>query len=123
MTGAEARISMPIGMGAAGLMHRRSEEFTVNSIQDLTKGILKGDTSAFDVFYSCYSPRVYRLLLVVTNGDEGLSRELHQCVMIKAAQKLKVFGSEQELWAWLSQVARNAWVDFLRRRSRERKVL
>jgi RNA polymerase sigma-70 factor (ECF subfamily) len=92
-------------------------------VRELTEAIARGSEEAFEEFYERYSPRVFRLLLVVTRGDEAHARELHQCVMIKAARKLKAMHSEESLWAWLAQVARNAWKDTLRRqRSRESAI-
>jgi RNA polymerase sigma factor (sigma-70 family) len=88
----------------------------------LTAAIARGDEAAFNLFYAEYSPRVFRLLIVVTGGDEELSLELHQHVMIKAAQRLKVFETEAELWAWLAQVARNRWKDVWRKRMREARA-
>lgn len=92
-------------------------------VRALTERITRGDETAFNTFYHEYSPRIFRLLLVVTAGDEHLSRELHQCVMIRAARKLKVFDTEGELWAWLAQVARNQSRDLLRKRLREARAL
>jgi RNA polymerase sigma factor (sigma-70 family) len=90
-------------------------------VKSLTQAIARGDEDAFNVFYAEYSPRVYRLLLVVTRGDEALSRELHQAVMIRAAQKMKVLETEKQLWAWLAEVARNQWRDVCRKRAREQR--
>jgi RNA polymerase sigma factor (sigma-70 family) len=92
-------------------------------VRSLTGAISRGDENAFNFFYAEYSPRVFRLLIVVTGGDEHLSRELHQWVMIKAAQRMRVFETEAQLWAWLAQVARNKWRDLWRTRTREAKAL
>jgi RNA polymerase sigma-70 factor (ECF subfamily) len=89
------------------------------TVRELTSAIARGNAEAFNLFYEQYSPRVYRLLWVITRGDESLSRELHQIVMIKAARKLKALPSEAALWAWLAQVARNGFRDILRKRKRE----
>ncbi len=40
-----------------------------------------------------------------------------------AAQKLKVFDTEEALWAWLAQVARNKCKDVCRQRMREERLL
>ena len=93
------------------------------NIGSLTAQIVRGDEDAFNQFYVEFSPRVFRFLIVVTAGDEELSRELHQSVMITAAQKLKIFQNEESLWAWLAQVARNKWKDAIRKRTREQRLL
>jgi RNA polymerase sigma factor (sigma-70 family) len=93
------------------------------SVRQLTAQIVRGDEDAFNEFYAEFSPRIFRFLIVVTGADDELSRELHQRVMITAAQKLKVFETEEALWAWLAQVARNKWKDTCRKRMREKRLL
>ncbi len=87
-------------------------------IQSLSTAIVKGSESAFATFYELYSGRLFGLLLVMSGGREELAREVHQVVMIKATRKFRVFGSDAELWAWLAQVARHAYVDYWRRQDR-----
>jgi len=41
--------------------------------------------------------------------------------MIKVARKFRAFESEPQLWAWLSEVARNVFRDYLRSESRRLK--
>jgi len=95
----------------------------VDDVSSLTREIVHGSERAFEAFYDHYSPRVFKLLLVITKGDEQTARELHQCVMIKAARKMRVLESEEQLWQWLAQVARNAWKDLVRKRVREANAL
>jgi len=91
---------------------------TSPEIQSLTRAIVKGDESAFEEFYERFSGRLYGLLLFLTSGREEVAREIIQITMIKAARKFRVFQREAALWAWLSQVARNSLVDYLREQSR-----
>jgi RNA polymerase sigma-70 factor, ECF subfamily len=88
----------------------------------LTRAIVSGDEEAFAKFYDQYSGRVYGLLLVMTSGREEAARDLQQIVMIKVARKLRVFRNEPELWAWLSQVVRNAFLDYARAQARRLKT-
>jgi RNA polymerase sigma factor (sigma-70 family) len=87
----------------------------------LTRAIVAGDEAAFSEFYDRYSGRLFGFLLVLTSGQEDVARELHQIVMVKVARKFRVIASETELWAWLSQIARNAFVDHLRKQTRRRE--
>ena len=87
-------------------------------IRSLTRAIVKGDEAAFGEFYDRFSGRLYGLLLFLTSGREEISREILQITMIKAARKFRVFEQEAALWAWLSQIARNALVDYIREQSR-----
>src|SRR5688572_14445963 len=86
--------------------------------RQLTAAIARGDEEAFGWFYDRYNGRVLGLLMVLTSGHEDTARELHQLVMIKVARKLPVFDSEPLLWAWLAQVTRNVFRDYLRARAR-----
>jgi RNA polymerase sigma factor (sigma-70 family) len=87
-------------------------------IHSLTRAIVKGDEAAFGEFYERFSGRLYGLLLFLTSGREEIAREVLQTTMIKVARKFRVFEHDAALWAWLSQVARNALVDYIRERSR-----
>jgi RNA polymerase sigma-70 factor (ECF subfamily) len=88
------------------------------NIAALSQAIVRGNEAAFEQFYDLYSNRLYRFLLVLTRGSEEAAREVHQMVLIKAARKFRVFANEGELWAWLSQVTRHAYVDFVRKQAR-----
>jgi RNA polymerase sigma-70 factor (ECF subfamily) len=96
---------------------------TPADVPNLTARIAGGDEDAFRAFYHLYSPQVYRLLLAIVRGNESIAEELHQQVMIKAAQKMPRLADEEQLWKWLSQVARNAWRDLLRRERRKGEAL
>ena len=87
-------------------------------IRSLTRAIVKGDEAAFGEFYEQFSGRLYGLLLFLTSGREEIAREILQVTMIKVARKFRVFDHEAALWAWLSQIARNALFDYIREQSR-----
>jgi RNA polymerase sigma-70 factor (ECF subfamily) len=87
----------------------------------LTRAIVAGDEAAFREFYDGYSGRLFGFLLVLTSGQEEIARELHQTVMVKVARKFKVIATEAQLWAWLAQIARNAFIDHLRKQARRRE--
>jgi RNA polymerase sigma-70 factor (ECF subfamily) len=100
--------------GVAGQMDRA----ILPEISQLTRAIVAGDEAAFAQFYDLYSARLWRFLLVLTSGQEDMVRELHQVVMIKVARKLRGFTTDEALWAWLAQVARHAFIDYLRKQNR-----
>ena len=87
-------------------------------IRSLTCAIVKGDEAAFGEFYERFSGRLFGLLLFLTSGREEIAREILQITIIKVARKFRVFEHETALWAWLSQIARNALVDYIREQSR-----
>jgi RNA polymerase sigma-70 factor (ECF subfamily) len=87
-------------------------------IRALTLAIRRGDAAAFARFYDLYSFRLYRLLLVLTRGDENAAREICQTAMTKLARRFEVFDDDQRLWAWLGALARNTFIDHYRAQRR-----
>jgi RNA polymerase sigma-70 factor (ECF subfamily) len=96
---------------------------TATDVRDLTHRIICGDEEAFDLFYQAYAPRLFRFAIILTSGDEAASSDLQQAVLLKAARKMKLFATDEQLWAWLTQIARNHRLDSLRRQSRENRFL
>src|SRR6266511_111865 len=96
----------------------KSGHLTSTDVHSLTRAIVKGEEAAFEEFYERFSGRLYGMLLFLTSGREEVAREILQVTIIKAARKVRVFDHEEALWAWLSQVARNALVDYVRELAR-----
>ena len=85
----------------------------------VTRGMAAGSQAAFTRFYNFVFDPLYRMLLVQTRGDEDLTKELVQAVMIRTARHARAFENERMLWSWLRQVARSCLVDWLRKKGRE----
>src|SRR5437879_5107446 len=94
-----------------------------SDLRALTLAIRRGDAEAFSRFYDLYSFRLYRFLLVLAHGDETEAREVCQAVLIKLAKRFDVFDEEPALWAWLSTLAKNAFIDHYRARQRRKKLV
>ena len=88
-------------------------------VRTMTRRMVEGSASAFSEFYSFVFDRLFRMLLVQTKGDEDLSRELIQGVLLRTAKYVQAFENERVLWSWLRQVARSCQVDWLRKKGRE----
>lgn len=88
---------------------------------ELCHAIVGGDASAFEEFYHRYAPRVYGLLMVLTNANDDLARDLVQSVMLRAARKFKSAATDDALWAWLATITRNALIDHIRREERRQR--
>jgi len=84
-------------------------------IRSMTARMAAGDETAFKDFYECYCDRFFRYLLVLTRGNEDLARDLLQATMTKIVRSGREFGDEARLWNWLAVVARNSFIDALRR--------
>ncbi len=87
-------------------------------IRSMTARMATGDETAFKDFYECYCDRLFRYLLVLTRGNEDLARDLLQATMTKIVRSGREFRDDAHLWNWLAAVARNSFVDALRRTRR-----
>jgi RNA polymerase sigma-70 factor (ECF subfamily) len=85
----------------------------------LAAAIARGDEQAFCALYNRYHDRLLRLALVLSRGDESLAQDLVQTVFVTAAKKLRRVDSEEHLWNWLAQVARQASAKAWRKRERD----
>jgi RNA polymerase sigma factor (sigma-70 family) len=88
------------------------------SISELTRGMVAGNETAYRIFYEAYFPRLLRYLFVVTKGDEDAARETLQVTLERVVRYIKVFRGEAQFWNWLTVVARTAFTDRHRKRSR-----
>lgn len=73
---------------------------------------------AYRLFYDEYYERLRRYLLVVTCGNEEMTREALQSVLVRVVKHIKRFATESELWGWLTILARSALFDQTRKRKR-----
>jgi RNA polymerase sigma factor (sigma-70 family) len=85
---------------------------------ELTQAMAAGDESAFSVFYDHYYDRLFRYLIVLTQGDEPRTRDLLQVTLMKVLRAIKPFTEERQLWQWLKTVARNTFLDSIRQSRR-----
>jgi len=84
-------------------------------IRDMTARMANGDEAAFKEFYECYCDRLFRYLLLLTRGNEELARDLLQITMAKVVRSQREFKVEAHFWNWLAAIARNSFIDSLRR--------
>ena len=89
----------------------------------MTRAMVAGDETAYRQFHEAYCPRLHRYLLVVAAGDEDVAREVLQAACIRVVRHIKVFSDEQIFWNWLTVLARTAFADHNRKRSRYRAFL
>jgi RNA polymerase sigma-70 factor (ECF subfamily) len=80
--------------------------------------MVTGDETAYRTFHETYYPRLTRYLLVVTSGDEDAAREALQGTLVRVVRHIKVFDDETRFWNWLTVLARTAFADQRRKRSR-----
>jgi RNA polymerase sigma-70 factor (ECF subfamily) len=85
----------------------------------ISAAVARGDEVAFQQLYDRYQRRLFRLAVSLHHGDETVACEVVQSVMLTAAGKLKPLQSEEHLWNWLAQVARQHSQKIWRQRRRE----
>lgn len=81
----------------------------------LTVRMVAGEEEAFSAFHELYCDRLYRYVLVLCKGDESLARDLLQVTMLKVVRAIRIFESEAALWNWLAAIARNSFLDYVRK--------
>src|SRR5580698_3859586 len=64
------------------------------AIAELTRRMVAGDEPAWRIFYDAYFDRLWRYLLVVTNGHEDVAREALQATLVRVARHIKVMPDE-----------------------------
>jgi len=117
-------LALPVcGVDFAAGASLNSQPAAPEDLLAMTKAIRRGDEAAFARFYDLYGFRLYKFLLVLARGDENEAREVCQAVMIKLAKRFAVFDDEQQLWAWLRALSKNAFIDHCRARLRQRRLV
>ena len=101
----------------------KSEPQTLSGADELARalaaGVARGEEASFEQLYDRYQERLFRLLLVLSRGDQALALDVLQLTMVTAAARLKPVKSEEHLWNWLARVARQHLVKQWRQHRRE----
>ncbi len=53
--------------------------------------MVRGDETAYRIFYDAYFDRLLRYLLVVTGGNEEVAREALQLALVRVVRHVKCF--------------------------------
>jgi RNA polymerase sigma-70 factor (ECF subfamily) len=128
MTVATASISFPVREQTPHLIVGSSNANTSPPGADaearrLAAAVARGDETAFAQLYDRYHQRLFRLALVLGRGDELLAHDTVQSVFVTAAAKLRRAESEEHLWNWLAQVARQQLAKTWRQRRKDSAVI
>ena len=71
--------------------------------------------------YKEYSKLVYNYLYSLSR-DSFISEELTQETFYKAIKGINKFNYEYKVSTWLCQIAKNTWIDFLRKEKRKKEI-
>jgi len=85
------------------------------SDNEIVRKYLKGDEEALEVLIKRYLKPIYSF--VYKNiGDSEAAEDIAQETFVKMWKNLKKFDKQKKFSAWLFTIAKNASVDFLRRK-------
>jgi RNA polymerase sigma factor (sigma-70 family) len=85
----------------------------------LLQHIAKGDTSAFEVFYKVYYPRLFRFILRITHQPESIE-ELIQETLLLVWEKPDRFNHGSKISTWVFGIAYNKALKSMSRNARHR---
>lgn len=79
---------------------------------------MKRDTQEFDSIYRTYALQIYRYLLSIGCPAQD-AEDIVQDTFVKALLRIDSFRGECKLAVWLCQIAKNTWLDHLKKAKRE----
>ncbi len=93
-------------------------EYLIADDCTLVDGALSGDHTAFEYLFNRYRDAIYRLL-VQRLGGTGDAEDLLQETFIKVYINLHRYRAEYTFGQWVYTIARNTFVDYVRRRQED----
>lgn len=81
-----------------------------------------GDAAAFEELVRLYQAQVFRFLCHLV-ADRSVAEDLTQETFLRAHQQMESFRFQSKFSTWIFQIARNAGIDTLRRRTRRHRAL
>lgn len=75
----------------------------------------------FSEIYQEHAEMIYRFLLRMCQ-DEDLAEDLMQDTFLKAIEKINTFDMRCKLSTWLCQIAKNTYLDYLRKKKKQTDV-
>ena len=89
----------------------------------LTEKIAKhGDQQAFAEYYEAFFDTMFLTVKRTTGCDEATCLDIVQDAMLKAIRKMKTLDTHEKTIAWTKAVAKTTAYDFLRKRTRQKKL-
>lgn len=95
----------------------------LDSIERLTRRMVRQEEDAYREFYRHYGHRLFRYLLVVTHGQEDIAKDALQQTLLRVVRNIRLFESEEVFWSWLTVLCRSAATDQARKGQSYLKLL
>jgi len=83
--------------------------------KEIIQQYLKGDEKALEILIARYLKPIYSFVYKNV-GDTAVAEDVTQEVFVKIWKNLKKFDAKKEFKPWLFQIAKNASIDYLRKR-------
>lgn len=93
-------------------------DYIVADDRQLTRLVLDGDTTAFEYLFDRYRDAIHRLFLQRTGSAEDAD-DLLQETFIKVYINLHRYNRSYTFGQWVYTIARNTFIDFVRRRQED----
>ena len=90
-------------------------DYIVADDRQLTRLVLDGDTAAFEYLFDRYRDAIHRLFVQRTGSAEDAD-DLLQETFIKVYMNLHRYSPEYTFGQWLYTIARNTFIDYVRKR-------
>lgn len=84
----------------------------------LIRSYIAGDERAFEMLYRRYRKQLYGYLCNLLSGNTADADEIFEETWIKVINKLPSYRDQGKFSAWLFRVARNVFIDSVRKNSR-----
>ncbi len=88
---------------------------TENNDEQLIKQYLDGDEKALEILVQKYLKQIYNFVFRMTRNAHD-AEDIAQEVFLKTWKNLKKFDKNKSFKAWLFRIAKNASIDFLRKK-------
>ena len=92
------------------------EQYIVSTDQQLVERALDGDTVAFEHLFNRYRDSIYQLYVQRTSGRTDDASDLLQETFVKVYLNMQRYDSRYTFGQWVYTIARNTFIDFVRRR-------
>ncbi|HWB07489.1 MAG TPA: sigma-70 family RNA polymerase sigma factor [Verrucomicrobiales bacterium] len=87
-----------------------------SDLRPFTAALRRGDERVWRDFHNAFYPRVFRWLLALAHGDEEAAAEAAHLTFLRAVRSVPHTGDSDELWRWMTRLARCAYIDEWRKR-------
>lgn len=92
------------------------DDYIIASDQDLIRMVLIGDSVAFERLFNRYKGFIYQLYMQRTSGNTDDTADLLQETFVKVYLNLHRYNPEFTFGQWISTIARNTFIDYIRKR-------